>query len=81
MSTMLANQPEPALRPAGLTEREAEVLAMLADGYLTKQVAHALGISRYTAADHIRHIYAKIGVSTRAAAAGFAIRHGLAGDA
>jgi DNA-binding CsgD family transcriptional regulator len=64
-------------RPAGLTEREAEVVAMLARGLQTKQIARALGISVKTADRHIEHAYRKIGVSTRAAAALFAMQHGL----
>jgi DNA-binding NarL/FixJ family response regulator len=64
-------------RPAGLTEREAEVVRMLARGLLTKQVARALGISAKTADRHIQNAYRKIGVSTRAAATLFAMEHGL----
>ena len=64
-------------RPAGLTEREAEVVGLLARGLQTKQVARALGISVKTADRHIQHAYGKIGVSTRAAAALFAMEHGL----
>ena len=60
-------------RPAGLTEREAEVLGMLARGLQTKQVARALGISVKTADRHIQHAYRKVGVSTRAAATLFAM--------
>jgi HD-GYP domain-containing protein (c-di-GMP phosphodiesterase class II) len=65
-------------RPCGLTEREAEVIGLLARGLQTKQVARALGISVKTADRHIQNTYAKIGVSTRAAAALFAMDHGLA---
>lgn len=73
-----AGQAAPRLeRPAGLTEREAEVLAMLARGLQTKQIAGALGISVKTADRHIQHAYRKIGVSTRAAATLFAMEHGL----
>src|SRR5215217_469278 len=64
-------------RPAGLTEREAEVVAMLARGLQTKQVARALGISVKTADRHVQNAYGKIGVSTRAAATLFAMEHGL----
>jgi HD-GYP domain-containing protein (c-di-GMP phosphodiesterase class II) len=66
-------------RPAGLTDREAEVLALLASGLMTKQIGQRLGISPKTVDQHIQNVYAKIGVSTRAAAALFATRHGLAG--
>ena len=64
-------------RPAGLTEREAEVAAMLLRGLQTKQVAQALGISVKTADHHIQSAYRKIGVSTRAGATLFAMEHGL----
>jgi DNA-binding CsgD family transcriptional regulator len=63
--------------PAGLTEREHQVLALLADGLQTKQVAAVLGISFHTANDHVRHIYEKIGVANRAAAARWAFQHGV----
>jgi HD-GYP domain-containing protein (c-di-GMP phosphodiesterase class II) len=64
-------------RPAGLTEREAEVVGMLARDLQTKQVARALGISVKTADRHIQNAYRKIGVSSRAAATLFAMEHGL----
>jgi HD-GYP domain-containing protein (c-di-GMP phosphodiesterase class II) len=67
----------PIERPAGLTEREAEVVGMLARGLQTKQVAHELGISVKTADRHVQNAYRKIGVSTRAAATLFAMEHGL----
>ena len=74
-----AGQPAPRVeRPAGLTEREAEVIGLLARGLQTKQIARELGISVKTADRHIQNAYAKIGVSTRAAAALFAMQHGLA---
>ena len=64
-------------RPAGLTEREATVVGMLARGLQTKQIAVALGISSKTADRHIQNAYRKIGVSTRAAATLFAMETGL----
>ena len=73
-----AGQPVPRLqRPAGLTDREAQVVALLARGLQTKQIARTLGISVKTADRHIQNAYAKIGVSTRAAAALFAMEYGL----
>ena len=66
-------------RPAGLTDREAEVIGLLARGLQTKQVADALGISVKTADHHVQNAYRKIGVSTRAAATLFAMEHGLVG--
>ena len=71
-------QPAPAVeRPAGLTDREATVIGLLARGLQTKQIAGALGISAKTADRHIQNSYSKIGVSTRAAATLFAMEHGL----
>jgi HD-GYP domain-containing protein (c-di-GMP phosphodiesterase class II) len=64
-------------RPAGLTEREAEVIGLVARGLQTKQIARVLGISVKTADRHIQNAYAKISVSTRAAATLFAMQHGL----
>ena len=64
-------------RPAGLTEREAEVVGLLARGLQTKQIAATLGIAPKTADHHIQNAYSKIGVSTRAAATLFAMEHGL----
>ena len=62
---------------AGLTEREAEVLALLAQGRSNKEVARQLGISLRTVGSHVEHVYAKTQVSTRGAAAMFAMRHGI----
>jgi DNA-binding NarL/FixJ family response regulator len=53
------------------------VLRLLARGLQTKQIASALGISPKTADRHIQNAYGKIGCSTRAAAALFAMEHGL----
>ena len=65
------------LRPAGLTEREIQVLRLLAQGASNPQIAERLYVSRRTAEHHVQHIYAKIGVSSRAAAALFALEHDL----
>jgi HD-GYP domain-containing protein (c-di-GMP phosphodiesterase class II) len=64
---------------AGLSERELEVLRLLARGLTTRQVAQQLVISEKTADSHIQHIYHKIGVSTRAGATLFAMEHQLLG--
>jgi HD-GYP domain-containing protein (c-di-GMP phosphodiesterase class II) len=64
-------------RPAGLTEREVDVLRLLARGSSNADIARELVVSRRTAEHHVQHIYGKIGVSTRAAAALFAMQHGL----
>jgi HD-GYP domain-containing protein (c-di-GMP phosphodiesterase class II) len=64
-------------KPAGLTQREVEVLRLIARGLSTREIANQLVISPKTAANHVEHIYTKIGVSNRARAALFAMRHGL----
>lgn len=63
--------------PAGLSEREVEVLRLIARGASYKEVAGRLSISPKTAEHHVAHIYAKIDVSSRAAAALFAMEHHL----
>jgi DNA-binding NarL/FixJ family response regulator len=63
--------------PAGLTDREVEVLRLMAKGSSNREMANALGITPKTAGHHVQHIYDKIGCSTRAAAALFAVEHGL----
>ena len=62
---------------AGLTAREVEVLVLLARGLSNKQIAERLVITPKTAGNHVEHIYAKIDASSRAAAAMFAVQHGL----
>jgi HD-GYP domain-containing protein (c-di-GMP phosphodiesterase class II) len=66
--------------PAGLTAREVEVLRLAARGLAVAAIAAQLGISKKTAANHVEHIYVKIGVSNRARASLFAVKHGLIGD-
>ncbi|MGO8892404.1 MAG: HD domain-containing phosphohydrolase [Streptosporangiaceae bacterium] len=64
--------------PADLTEREVEILRRLAAGRTKREIAAELVISPSTVHTHTVHIYAKCGVSTRAALAMFAMRNGLA---
>ena len=64
-------------RPRGLTDREVEVLELVARGLTTKAIAQRLVISPKTADTHIQHIYTKIGTTTRGAAALFAMQHNL----
>ena len=71
-----AARPRPGY-PAGLTGREVEVLRLLARGLTLKQVGAELGISAKTAGHHAEHIYTKLGVRSRAAAALFAAEHDL----
>ncbi len=72
-----AAAPSPA-RPAGLTAREVEVLALLAGGATSQEIAGALVLSLATVNRHIANIYVKIGARNRAEATGFAISHGIA---
>jgi DNA-binding CsgD family transcriptional regulator len=65
--------------PAGLSEREAEVLHELAAGQTNKQIARRLGISPKTVGHQVQSLYRKAGVHTRAGATLFAIEQGLAG--
>jgi DNA-binding CsgD family transcriptional regulator len=61
----------------GLTERQVEVLRLVAAGLSNPQIARRLFISRRTAEHHVQDVYARIGVSSRAAAALFAMEHDL----
>jgi HD-GYP domain-containing protein (c-di-GMP phosphodiesterase class II)/DNA-binding CsgD family transcriptional regulator len=63
--------------PGGLSRREVDVLSLAAKGLTTKQIADRLFISTKTADHHIQHVYNKIGVSTRAAAALWAMQHAV----
>jgi DNA-binding CsgD family transcriptional regulator len=76
-----AGHRSPAKRsgPAGLTSREVEVLGLVARGLSNRDVAKRLGISPKTVSNHVEHVYSQIGVTTRAAAALFAMQHGLVG--
>jgi DNA-binding CsgD family transcriptional regulator len=76
VSVSVANTP--AAFPFGLTAREAEVLALLAEGLTDPQIAARLFVSRNTVATHVRAVYGKLGVNTRSAAARLATEHGLA---
>jgi HD-GYP domain-containing protein (c-di-GMP phosphodiesterase class II) len=66
--------------PEGLTAREIEVLRLVARGLSNREIGEQLVISPKTVGNHVEHIYAKIGASTRAAASLFAVRQGLLPD-
>jgi DNA-binding NarL/FixJ family response regulator len=66
--------PEP---PEGLTRRECEVLALVADGRSNREIAEALVISDRTVARHLTNIFHKIGVVSRTQAARYAFDHGV----
>ena len=65
-------------RPSGLTDREVEVLRLVARGLTNKEIASALEISTKTAGHHVQHVLEKLGVTTRAAATMIAMKTGLA---
>lgn len=69
--------PELSSWPTGLSDREVEVLRLIARGSSNREVAERLFISPKTVGRHVENLYAKIGVSSRAAAAVFAMEHGL----
>jgi HD-GYP domain-containing protein (c-di-GMP phosphodiesterase class II)/DNA-binding CsgD family transcriptional regulator len=64
-------------RPADLTERQVEVLRLVSRGLSNAEIAGRLVLSRRTVEHHVQDVYLKIGVSTRAGAAMFALQHGL----
>jgi HD-GYP domain-containing protein (c-di-GMP phosphodiesterase class II) len=66
-------------RPGGLTARESEILALVARGLADREIARRLVVSQKTVSNHVQHIYAKLGITSRAAATLFAIQHGLVG--
>jgi HD-GYP domain-containing protein (c-di-GMP phosphodiesterase class II) len=81
VEAVLASAGHPARKrgtlPAGLSSREVEVLALMARGLTNKEIAAALGITPKTAGHHAEHIFEKVGVTTRAAAALFAMQNDL----
>ena len=68
----LAHEP-----PDGLSPRECEVLALVADGHSNRQIGETLFISDRTVARHLTNIFHKIGTTSRTQAARYAIDHGL----
>ena len=67
-------------RPAGLTAREVDVLRLLARGLSNKEIAASLVITPKTARNHVEHIYAKTGATTRVTASLYAMQNGLLAD-
>lgn len=77
---LAAGHPQPPsapAAPAGLSEREVEVLRLIVRGLSNRQMAELLFISPKTVGHHVQHIYDKLGVSTRVGATLSALQHGL----
>jgi DNA-binding NarL/FixJ family response regulator len=68
---------EPGDLPDGLTQREAEILTLIAQGLTNPEIAARLFLSSHTIKTHINRIFSKTGSRDRAAAIGYAHRHGL----
>ena len=63
--------------PGALSEREVEVLRLVATGRTNREIAASLAISAHTVARHVQNIFVKLGLSSRAAATAYAYEHGL----
>jgi ATP/maltotriose-dependent transcriptional regulator MalT len=75
LKRLMASQGAGPLSP--LTDREREVLSLVAAGETNRQIASALDISEHTVARHVSNIFDKLGVTTRTAASAFAHKHKL----
>ncbi len=71
--------PARGTRPGGLTSREVEILALVARGHSNREIAARLVLAPKTVGNHVEHIYAKLGIGSRAAATLYATQHGLVG--
>jgi ATP/maltotriose-dependent transcriptional regulator MalT len=67
----------PRSAAGGLTSRQVEVLALVAAGRTNREIADELVVSEHTVRRHLQNIFAKVGVTSRAAATAFAYEHGL----
>lgn len=67
-----------AAGPGGLTQRELEVLRLVAEGKTNDEIASVLVVSKHTVRRHVQNILAKLGVTSRSAATAYAFRHNLA---
>ena len=65
----------------GLTERELEIVRLVASGYKNKEVGSSLSISERTVKTHLTNIFQKLGVRNRVGLVMYALKHGLTGAA
>ncbi len=77
-ATSAHREPAEAELPDGLTTREAEVLALIADGLTNAEIAERLVVCPATVKSHINHLFAKAGLRDRAQAVRYAYSRGLA---
>jgi HD-GYP domain-containing protein (c-di-GMP phosphodiesterase class II) len=75
--TALGGEARRVANPGGLSDRELEVLRLLAVGFTNRRVGEQLFISHKTVGRHVENLYAKLGVSTRAGATVWAMEHRL----
>jgi DNA-binding NarL/FixJ family response regulator len=78
MATRLPERTSGVPYPAGLTEREMEVLRLLPRGLSNAEIAEELFVSPRTVQTHLTNLYGKLGVGGRAEAVAYAMAHGLA---
>jgi len=77
LTRLTAGVAGPTTLPGGLTERETQILALVAEGSSNREVARRLVISEKTVARHLANVYLKLGVGSRTAASAWAHRQGL----